>query len=146
MREFVEKLAAHSEELLQMGVVSLALFGSLVRDEATMGSGIDLLVEFNRAVGLFHFFSVQHRPGELLAVPRVDLVERGAVHPPYTSVFLGRQLMSPRLWHHRVKEILEAMEAKEHCLRRTEVEPSQDNSKDVDAVSMRSMILGESAR
>jgi predicted nucleotidyltransferase len=54
-RELVDKLAAHSEELQQMGVVSLALFGSAARDEATVGSDIDLLVEFNRAVGIFIF-------------------------------------------------------------------------------------------
>jgi uncharacterized protein with HEPN domain len=54
--------------------------------------------------------------------------------------------MSPRLWHHRIIDILEAEEAKEHYLRRIEVEPSQDNPKDVDGVLMRPMILGESAR
>jgi uncharacterized protein with HEPN domain len=54
--------------------------------------------------------------------------------------------MSPRLWHHRITDILEAEEAREHYLRRIEVEPSQDNSKDVDAVFMRPMILGESSR
>ena len=54
--------------------------------------------------------------------------------------------MSPRLWRHRIEDELEAEEAKKHYLRRIEVEPSQDNSKDVDAVFMRPMILGESAR
>ena len=88
-RKLVEKLAAHSGELQQMGVVSLALFGSAARDEATMGSDIDLLVEFNRAVGVFHFFSVQHRLEEILGVPRVDLVERGAVHPALRERILG---------------------------------------------------------
>ena len=88
-RELVEKLAAHREELQQMGVVSLALFGSAARDEATMGSDIDLLVEFNLAIGVFHFFSVQHRLEEILGVPRVDLVERGAVHPALRERILG---------------------------------------------------------
>ena len=88
-RELVEKLAAHSEELQQMGVVSLALLGSAARDEATMGSDVDLLVEFNRAVGVFHFFCVQHRLEEILGVPRVDLVERGAVYPALRERILG---------------------------------------------------------
>jgi len=88
-RELEKKLAAHSEELQQMGVVSLALFGSAARDEATTGSDIDLLVEFNRAIGVFHFFSVQHRLEEILGVPRVDLVERGAVHPALRERILG---------------------------------------------------------
>jgi predicted nucleotidyltransferase len=54
-----------------------------------MGSDIDLLVEFNRAVGVFHFFSVQYRLEEILGVPRVDLVERGAVHPALLERILG---------------------------------------------------------
>jgi predicted nucleotidyltransferase len=88
-RELEEKLAARGEELQQMGVVSLALFGSAARDEATMESDLDLLVEFNRAVSVFHFFSVQHRLEEILGVPRVDLVERGAVHPALRERILG---------------------------------------------------------
>jgi len=32
-------------------VISLALFGPAARDEATVGSEIDLLEEFNRAIG-----------------------------------------------------------------------------------------------
>lgn len=49
--ELVERLAARNEELQQTGAVSLALFGSAARDEATVGSEIDLLEEFNRAIG-----------------------------------------------------------------------------------------------
>ena len=35
------------------GVKSLALFGSVARDEATAVSDVDLLVEFDRPTGLF---------------------------------------------------------------------------------------------
>jgi uncharacterized protein len=41
------------------GVKSLALFGSVARDEARPGSDVDLLVEFNRPVGLFAFIGLQ---------------------------------------------------------------------------------------
>ena len=54
--------------------------------------------------------------------------------------------MSPRPWRRRIKDELKAEEAKENYLRRIAVEPSQDNSKDMDAVFIRPMILGESAR
>ena len=80
-REVIEKLSACRGELLQMRVKSLALFGSVARDEDADGSDVDLLVEFERPVGLFHFFRVQHRLEEILGVSRVDLVERGALHP-----------------------------------------------------------------
>jgi predicted nucleotidyltransferase len=49
-------LAEHRDELHQrFDVKSLALFGSVARGEATETSDVDLLVEFERPVGLFHF-------------------------------------------------------------------------------------------
>ena len=59
----------------------LVLYGSLARGDAGSDSDIDLLVEFGRPVGLFDVFRLQHRLEDLLEVPRVDLVQRGAEHP-----------------------------------------------------------------
>ena len=59
---------------------SLDLFGSVARNEARADSDVDLLVEFERPIGLFHFFRVQRRLEELLGA-RVDLVMRDAVKP-----------------------------------------------------------------
>jgi len=87
--EIVKKLEAHREELRKMGVTYLALFGSVVRDEAREGSDIDLLVEFGSPVGVFHLFRVQHRIEEILGVPEVDLVQRGAVHPALRERIYG---------------------------------------------------------
>ena len=67
-------------ELAALGVRSLDLFGSVARGEASADSDVDLLVEFDRPVGLFHFFNVQHRLEEILHA-RVDLVMRDAVKP-----------------------------------------------------------------
>jgi hypothetical protein len=74
-------LKAHLAELRAMGVASLALFGSVARNEARSDSDVDLLVEFERPVGLFHFFQVQHTLESILGARRVDLVERGQEHP-----------------------------------------------------------------
>lgn len=53
-------LREHQPSLTKrFGVRSLALFGSVARDEATAGSDIDLLVEFDRPVGLFELFGLQ---------------------------------------------------------------------------------------
>jgi len=41
-------LAGHREMLQSMGVKSLAIFGSVVRDEAREASDVDLLVEFDQ--------------------------------------------------------------------------------------------------
>lgn len=40
-------LATHREQLQDMGVKSLNLFGSVARDEADSNSDVDFLVEFN---------------------------------------------------------------------------------------------------
>ncbi len=54
------------------GVKSLALFGSVARDEARPGSDVDLLVEFDHPVGLFVFIGLQQRLEALLGC-KVDL-------------------------------------------------------------------------
>jgi predicted nucleotidyltransferase len=66
LREHQPKLAAH------FGVRSLALFGSMARNEATAQSDVDLLVEFERPVGLFELFALQDELEALLGRP-VDL-------------------------------------------------------------------------
>ena len=87
--EAIKKLRAHREELRNMGVTFLALFGSVVRDQAREGSDIDLLVEFGSPVGVFHLFRVKHRIEEILGVSEVDLVQKGAVHPALRERIYG---------------------------------------------------------
>lgn len=81
--QVLQIIADHRAELAsEFGVASLALFGSVVRDEATSSSDVDLLVEFDgRPVGLFHLSRTQHYLEAVLGVPRVDLVLRDAVKP-----------------------------------------------------------------
>jgi len=52
--EVLAIVAKHQGELQAMGVKSLALFGSVARDEAKADSDVDFLVEFDdRPIGLF---------------------------------------------------------------------------------------------
>ena len=44
--ETLQKLATHRDELTQMGVKTLADFGSVARDEARSDSDVDIMVEF----------------------------------------------------------------------------------------------------
>jgi len=76
--EAIQRLAAARPELATLGVRSLDLFGSVARGEAGPASDVDLLVDFDRPIGLFHFFRVQRRLEEILGC-RVDLVMRDAV-------------------------------------------------------------------
>ena len=58
----------------------IILFGSAARGEMGSDSDVDLLVEFERPVGLFHFFTVQHYLEDILGVAQVDLVMPDALH------------------------------------------------------------------
>jgi uncharacterized protein len=71
-------LSKHRHELRQVGVKSIALFGSVARREDKSESDIDLLVEFDRPVGLLAFLRLQHRLEDLLG-RRVDLVTPAAL-------------------------------------------------------------------
>ena len=78
--QILEALAAQRPLFERFGVKSVALFGSLARDEATDDSDIDLLVEFSKPVGLLQFAALRRLLGEVLGRP-VDLVTRNALKP-----------------------------------------------------------------
>lgn len=72
-RELVLKILRKNQaEINTYGVKSLALFGSVARSEARPESDVDLLVEFDRPVGLFGLIALQKRLEELLGCP-VDI-------------------------------------------------------------------------
>jgi len=70
--QVLQILQAHRADIVQHGVKSIRLFGSIARNEATPDSDIDLLVEFNRPTGLFAFFRLQNFLEKLLG-RKVDL-------------------------------------------------------------------------
>lgn len=79
--EVLRTLAHHRNELHErFSVKSLALFGSVVRGEATDTSDVDLLVEFDRPIGLLHLIGTEQYLEKLLGI-KVDLVLKRAVHP-----------------------------------------------------------------
>ena len=79
-RQALKILASHEEALSRLGVGSLALFGSVARDEAAPESDVDLMVEFSRPVGMFAFLKVKEYLEQVLGRP-VDLVTRAALKP-----------------------------------------------------------------
>src|SRR5215831_12831663 len=75
-------LAEHRARLRrQFGVASLALFGSVARDEAGPESDVDLLVEFDRPITLFDLVAVQQYLEKVLGVSRVDVVMPDSIFP-----------------------------------------------------------------
>jgi uncharacterized protein len=76
--EILQLLKAHRQELARFSVKSLALFGSVARDEARPDSDVDILVEFAEPVGLFEFVRLKDYLETLLDRP-VDLVTSDAL-------------------------------------------------------------------
>ena len=75
------------------GVARVSLFGSFARDEGRVDSDVDLLVEFNRPIGLFEFARLQRELGELLGHP-VDLVTPAALKPQLRARILHEAVVA----------------------------------------------------
>ena len=73
-------LQAHQADLRALGVRRLDLFGSVARDDDGPASDVDVLVEFDRPVGLFALVRLQHWLERLLG-RRVDVTTAGALRP-----------------------------------------------------------------
>ena len=59
-------LKSHKRQLKKFGVRSISLFGSIVHNKARKHSDIDLLVDFDRPIGLFEFARLKMYLEELL--------------------------------------------------------------------------------
>jgi predicted nucleotidyltransferase len=71
-------LTDRKDDLDRLGVASLAVFGSVARDEARPDSDVDMLVEFDGSATLARFMDLKSLLEEILG-RRVDLVTRKAV-------------------------------------------------------------------
>lgn len=76
--EALAVLRAHRGDLERFGVKSLALFGSVARDEAEPDSDLDLLLEFEGAGTFDRYMGLKLYLEDLLG-SRVDLVMRKAL-------------------------------------------------------------------
>jgi uncharacterized protein len=71
----------------EFGVRSLALFGSFARQTANRQSDVDILVEFNRPVGLFEFARLKIYLEKKLG-REVDLVTSEALRSEMRNIIL----------------------------------------------------------
>ena len=69
------------------GVSSLALFGSYVRGEEQEDSDLDVLVSFDRPIGLLEMAAAQRHISDILGV-RVDLVPKASLRRRIGQVIL----------------------------------------------------------
>jgi predicted nucleotidyltransferase len=80
--EALRLLAEHRAELEAMGVTSLALFGSVARDEAGPDSDVDVIIDVRQPFDLFDLAGVHLRLEELLGC-KVDVATEGGMKPRY---------------------------------------------------------------
>lgn len=73
-------LTAHKEQLANLGMRHLSIFGSASRNEAKASSDIDILVDFDAKKGIFVFADLKFYLEEILQAD-VDLVSTRALHP-----------------------------------------------------------------
>lgn len=77
----------------QYGVQSIAVFGSVARDEAGTSSDVDELVEFDdRPIGYLHLGGLHFKLTRLLQTNKIDLVLRSAVIPSLREQILGEAI------------------------------------------------------
>jgi predicted nucleotidyltransferase len=85
-------LSGHQEELRnRYRVKSIALFGSVSRNQASETSDVDVLVEFDRPVGLLAFAHTKRYLSQLLGC-EVDLVTPMALRPEMRERILSEAI------------------------------------------------------
>jgi predicted nucleotidyltransferase len=89
INEIKKILEFHKGEFKEeYGVKTIGIFGSYLRKEQTQTSDIDVLVEFEKSIGLMEFVGLKNRLSDLLEM-KVDLVMKKALKPG-----IGRRILS----------------------------------------------------
>lgn len=84
-------LGDHRSEIVGFGACRLDVFGSVARDEAGPESDVDILVEFDRPVGLFTFVALKEYLETILGAP-VDLVSPDALKRQFRDRILSEAI------------------------------------------------------
>jgi len=89
--EVSARLRENRATLQDLGVKSLALFGSAARGNAGSESDVDFLVEFSSPVGLFEFIRLKQVLEKILGC-RVDLVTPDALRESMKAEILDEAI------------------------------------------------------
>lgn len=87
------EILSSSAEILKarFDVVSLSLFGSIAREEATEESDVDILVSFSGPATSQQYFGVQFYLEDLMGVD-IDLVTEKALRPELKPYILSEKI------------------------------------------------------
>ena len=91
--QVLDTLRAHAPELREMGVRSISLFGSVAREEASLGSDIDLLLDVERPFSFFDLSDVKHQLERWLG-RSVDVVTRGGLDERWREAVLREAIVA----------------------------------------------------
>lgn len=93
LREIRSILRAHSEDLRErFGVTNLAIFGSVVRGEATEKSDVDILADIPISVNFIELMGVELALCDLLDA-NVDLIPRGEIRRELRDQILSEAVL-----------------------------------------------------
>lgn len=93
--EALRLLKEHRAELEAMGVTSLALFGSVARDEAGPESDVDVIIDVHQPFDLFDLAGVHLRLEEIFGC-KVDVITEGGLRPRHRDVIDKDRVSVPR--------------------------------------------------
>jgi uncharacterized protein len=94
-QRIIATLREHEPELKAAGIIHLRLFGSVARDEASDGSDIDLMADFDKSkrLSLVKVGSLQHRLADMLG-GNVDLSSPEWMKEPVRSKALREAVLA----------------------------------------------------
>jgi predicted nucleotidyltransferase len=79
LNKIKQKLQLHKNDLsARYGISEIGVFGSYVNGRQTSASDVDILVDFDRKIGLFAFVNLKNYLTSMLNI-NVDLVMKGAL-------------------------------------------------------------------
>jgi predicted nucleotidyltransferase len=80
--EIIERLQQNADAIRGMGAVSLYLFGSAARNEATADSDLDLFIDYDQArrFSLLDLVGIKQFLEEQMAT-EIDITTRDSLHP-----------------------------------------------------------------
>jgi predicted nucleotidyltransferase len=85
--EVLALLKSRKRHLKKFGVQSISIFGSVARNQARKNSDVDILVDFEKPVGLFAYARLKMYLEEILEHP-VDLVTPEALRQEFREDIL----------------------------------------------------------
>lgn len=91
LQKILDLIAKDQKNLRRLKVKHIYVFGSFSRNESTLKSDVDLLVEFSKPVGFFHFYDVKKHLEGLLK-KQVDLVVKDAIRPEFKKQIMKEMI------------------------------------------------------